>query len=247
MTRARGVEPAVPTHEEEAVMARPKKSALSRERAVTVNKGKAKKTRGVAVPKITVVDRASLRHLINKRLGENPNMFEAHSCGTQLKCLYCKKFLAPKSSNISEHLKTAAHIEAIAMMTSDGHRMIKTADYFKKYFERIHAVGETINSETLAFRVENMEMMLLSGSPIEKLDSMRPTLEKHGKLKLTSSTNMRRLIPPMLQRELDEVIRGCSEQKVVVIFDGTSKLLTVHCSLVLEIQNEMVKKVSKNE
>ena len=65
-------------------------------------------------------------------------------------------------------------------MTSDRHKMIKTADYFKKYFDSVHAVGETVNSETLAFRVENMEMMLLSGSPIEKLDSMRPTLEKHG-------------------------------------------------------------------
>jgi hypothetical protein len=233
MTRARGVEPAVPAHEEEAVMARPKKSALSRERVVTVNKGKAKEKQGVAVPRIKVIDRASAKHLIRRRLGEHPDMFVAHACGTQLKCLYCNKFLSPKSSNISEHLKTAAHIEAIATMTSDGHKMIKTADYFKKYFESIHAVGETINSETLAFRVENMEMMLLSGSPIEKLDSMRPTLEKHGKLKLTSSTNMRRLIPPMLQRELDEVIRGCREQNVVVIFDGTSKLLYTS---ILELQ-----------
>lgn len=98
MTRARGAEPAVPAHEEEAVMARPRKSALSRERVVTINQGKAKANGAVAVPIIKVVDRESAKKLIRRRLGEHPNMFVAHANGTQMKCLYCNRFLAPKSS-----------------------------------------------------------------------------------------------------------------------------------------------------
>ena len=72
-----------------------------------------------------------------------------------------------------------------------GKNLIKTKVYFKKYFDASRAVGETLDDETMAFRISNMEMMLVSGIPIAKLDSMRPFLERHGKQKLTSSSNMR--------------------------------------------------------
>lgn len=227
MTRAKGNEPAVPAHEEEREMLRPRKSALSRERVVTINK---KKGGGMNIgveavaPRVKIADNASLKRLVRERMGEHPKVFVAKANGTQLQCLYCKKFLVPKKSNIDEHLKTVMHIDAIATMTVEGENLIRTVDYFRKYFDKVHAVGETLDSETLAFRINNMEMMLLAGSPIEKLDSMRSTLEMHGKLKLTSSTNMRKLIPPMLQREIDGIIMGCKEKDISVIFDGTSKL-----------------------
>lgn len=75
----------------------------------------------------------------------------------------------------------------------------------------------------MAFRIRNMEMMLMSGIPLAKFDSMRPTLERHGKQKLTSSTNMRQLRPPMLQRELDCIMAECLVRDVVILFDGTSE------------------------
>lgn len=62
-----------------------------------------------------------------------------------------------------------------------GKNLIKTKVYFKKYFDASRAVGETLDDETMAFRISNMEMMLVSGIPIAKLDSMRPFLERHGK------------------------------------------------------------------
>ena len=65
--------------------------------------------------------------------------------------------------------------------------------------------------------------MLISGTAIEKLDSMRSILERHAKLSLTSSSNMRQLITPMLQKEIDGIIHDCRGQNLVVIFDGTSK------------------------
>ena len=106
-----------------------------------------------------------------------------------------------------------------------GKNLIKTKDYFKKYFEGTNAVGETLDQDTMSFRVETMEMMLMSGIPIEKLDSMRSTLERQAKQTLTSSSNMRRLIPPMLQRELDSIMAECLGQDIVIIFDGTSEYL----------------------
>ena len=68
-----------------------------------------------------------------------------------------------------------------------------------------------------------MEMMLISGTAIEKLDSMRPILERHAKLTLTPSSNMRQLVTPMLRKEIDGIIHDCRGQNFVVIFDGTSK------------------------
>ena len=208
-------------------MARPRKSALSRERVVTTNEKKGGDANDgvVAVaPKVKIADKASLKCLIRARMAELPKVFVARANGTQMQCLYCKKTLAPKKSNIDEHIKTVLHIDAIATMTVEGENLIKTVDYYRKYFDKVHAVGETLDSDTLAFRINNMEMMLLAGSPIEKLDSMRSTLEMHGKLKLTSSTNKRKLIPPMLQREIDGIIIGCKDKDIAVIFDGTSKL-----------------------
>lgn len=115
------------------------------------------------------------------------------------------------------------------ILTNAGKNLMKTKDYFKKYFDSTRAVGETLDDETMAFRISNMEMMLMSGIPLAKLDSMRPTLEKHGKQKLTSSSNMRQLIPPMLQRELDCIMAECLGRDVVIIFDGTSKLRHGSC------------------
>lgn len=91
-------------------------------------------------------------------------------------------------------------------------------------------MGETLDTDTIAFRVETMEMLLMSGIAIEKVDSMRPTLEKRAKLTLTASPNMRQLIPPMLARELDSVIAEFKGRDIVVVFDGTSEYSLIKLS-----------------
>ena len=64
-------------------------------------------------PRVKIADKASLKCLVRVRMGEHPKVFVAKANGTQLQCLYCKKFLVPKKSNIDEHLKTVMHIDAI--------------------------------------------------------------------------------------------------------------------------------------
>ena len=120
-----------------------------------------------------------------------------------IKCVYCHENVAPKKSNVLDHLKTVARFVGVKNMTAEGAKLVKTVDYFRIYFEGTHAVGETLDEETLTFRVENMEMMLISGAAIEKLDSMRPILERHAKLTLTSSSNIRQLVTPTLRKEID--------------------------------------------
>jgi hypothetical protein len=80
MTRAKGNEPAVPAHEEEREMLRPRKSALSRERVVTINKKKGGEMNdGVeaVAPKVKIADKASLKCLVRARMGEHPKVFLA--------------------------------------------------------------------------------------------------------------------------------------------------------------------------
>ena len=63
--------------------------------------------------------------------------------------MYCHKNIGPKKSNVLDHLKTVAHVDGVKYMTVDGAKLVKTVDYFRKYFEGSHAVGETLDEETL--------------------------------------------------------------------------------------------------
>ena len=63
--------------------------------------------------------------------------------------------------------------------------------------------------------------LLKAGIPLNKVDCLRDILEEHA-FSLSASTNLRQLVPFVLENELNEIKRSISGKPVGVIFDGTT-------------------------
>ena len=74
----------------------------------------------------------------------------------------------------------------------------------KKFDSEHHPVGETLPDSTCVYRVKVVTAMLKAGIPLNKIDSFRDLLEDHG-FSLTSSTNLRQLLPFILQEEMTQL------------------------------------------
>ena len=66
-----------------------------------------------------------------------------------------------------------------------------------------------------------MIAMLKAGVPLSKVDLFQDLLEEHG-YALTSSTNLRQLIPFIHQEELSRITQEILNQPLSIIFDGTT-------------------------
>ena len=66
-----------------------------------------------------------------------------------------------------------------------------------------------------------MTTMLKAGVPLNKIDLFRDLLEEHG-YALTSSTDLRQVIPLIYQEELSRIKREIRQRPLSIIFDGTT-------------------------
>ena len=84
--------------------------------------------------------------------------------------------------------------------------------------------GETLPKDMRVYRFDLVESFLSAGIPLLKIDSLREFLQKYGQ-RLTSSSNLRQLIPSVLSNEKETLkselsgVESCS-----VIFDGSTRL-----------------------
>ena len=69
-----------------------------------------------------------------------------------------------------------------------------------------------------------MTALLKVGVPLSRVDLFRDLLEEHG-YALTSSTNLRQLIPFIHQEELSGIKQEILNQPLSIIFDGTTHVL----------------------
>ena len=60
--------------------------------------------------------------------------------------------------------------------------------------------------------------------PLNKIDGFRGHLEKNSGLTLTASTHMREYLPPQLKKEISDILTEIKEEKMMVIFDGTTRV-----------------------
>lgn len=204
------------------------KSVLARERVVATNTGKKKEGK----PKKQVSDE-SAKELVRLRVKENELAAAANKSvvvlraingGKELRCDVCHRTLKAKKSNVDEHMQSAKHKNAMVTQLKNIIEDSASRDFIKEYFERTHAKGETIDMDTLKFRFETTENFLATGIAINKIDALRPYLEKHSGHALTTSSHLRELIPPLLEKEIDTIMKECKNNEIVVIFDGTTKV-----------------------
>ena len=94
----------------------------------------------------------------------------------------------------------------------------------QEYFAKTHATMSTIDKTTMEFRLNTLLMIADAGIAINKLSKMRKRLEKMSKLRLTSTSEMRTLIPPLLQFEVEKLREEFKQKSVMIIFDGTTNV-----------------------
>ena len=89
------------------------------------------------------------------------------------------------------------------------------------YDSRTRLVGDGLPDSTRVYRGKVVIAMLKAGVPLSKVDLFRDLLEEHG-YALTSSTNLRQLIPFIHQEELSRIKQEILNQPLSIIFDGTT-------------------------
>ena len=111
---------------------------------------------------------------------------------SKLFCRACKEVLALKKSSIEYHIKSQKHISGekkLALASKEESRIQKVLHV---YDSRTRLVGDGLPDSTRVYRVK--VVMLKAGVPLSKVDLFRDLLKEHG-YALTSSTNLRQLIP----------------------------------------------------
>ena len=87
------------------------------------------------------------------------------------------------------------------------------------YDSRTRLVGDGLPYSTRVYRVKVVTAMLKARVPLSKVDLFRDLLEEHG-YALTSSTNLRQLIPFIHQEELSRIKQEILNQPLSIVFDG---------------------------
>ena len=91
---------------------------------------------------------------------------------------------------------------------------------------------------TRVYRVKVVTAMLKAGVALGKIDSFRDLLEENG-FALTSSTNLRQLVPFILQEELSQ-LKQVSDKHVSIVFDGTTHVCEAMVVVLRYVTNDWV-------
>ena len=94
-------------------------------------------------------------------------------------------------------------------------------DALEAYDKSIHPVGENLPEAVRVRRVKVVQALLKAGIPLAKSDCLRELLEEDSTA-LTSSANLRQLIPFILHEEVTEIKREIEGRPISIIFDGTT-------------------------
>ena len=79
--------------------------------------------------------------------------------------------------------------------------------------------GETLLQEMRVYRFDLVENCLAAGVPLDKVDSLRPFLEKYGH-RIRSHSHLSEMIPAVLAKEKETLKSELSGAK----FDGSTRL-----------------------
>ena len=192
----------------------PMPSVLARKRLIKTNPPVGKKRgkgRCEADPKnVTVSD----------RLKEYSEETFVSSCG-HLFCSSCREVVSLKKSVIAHHIVSQKHNRGKERQKRATIHDQSISDALKAYDKSIHPVGENLPEAVRVRRVKVVQALLKAGIPLAKSDCLRELFEEDSTV-LTSSANLRQLIPFILHEEVTEMKREIEGRPISIIFDGTT-------------------------
>ena len=160
---------------------------------------------------------------ISKRVADNPNQSLKDAAGS-LFCQCCKMTIQNIAQTIKIHVKSPAHVEKYGLWLErngdDEQLKVFLHDYFVAHPNEAFA---SVSQEDHVYRYRVVESMLANGVAINKVDGLRPLLERANN-SLTASTHLKVYIPKIETREVEQLIQEISGQRVSIIFDGTTRL-----------------------
>ena len=113
----------------------------------------------------------------------------------RLFCTACRELVSLKKQNIHVHISSTKHKENKEKRLLNDKKDDDIRKAIAKYDDKNHPKGETLPSTTKLFRVKFVKAFLKS-----RAEYFRDLFEEVG-YPLTSSSNMRQLIPFILEQE----------------------------------------------
>ena len=204
----------------------PKKSDLARKRVIpesTPGTGKKKVANLLSIKKA----QASLVTVTAQdRVDEFPNEhFTVRNNG--LFCLACRAPQSVKRLHLLDHISSITHMKGKERINRSKKSDLELFDFLKGNItdENAAAFTKTRNVDLQLFNIKFLDMLLCNAIPVKKADGMRDFIEETG-LQLTSSPHLRLMIPSLVDKELQVIVRPLTEQQIPysVIFDGTTRV-----------------------
>jgi hypothetical protein len=158
------------------------------------------------------------------RILEHAGVFELYGSRKDgcLRCKYDHKIIGSSTSNVSHHLETAVHINAVASKAREVELNELTVAAFEDHFEQTNQAGGHTEEKTIVFRTDFLRASLDAGVPLAKMDSFRPSLDQYCKFSSTAATNLSKYVPILLKSECTILRAALKGQHVLVILDGTT-------------------------
>ena len=141
--------------------------------------------------------------------------------GSVLFCVACREEVALKKSVISLHIKSKKHERGKSRLEKRNRQEISIVDALKRFDKEYHPAVETLPVSTRVYRIKVVTSMLKAGVPLAKIDCFRDLLEENG-YALTNSSNLRQLLPFILEEEIASLKEEISGKPVSIIFGGTT-------------------------
>ena len=180
------------------------------------------------------------------RVSEHPDSLVYN--GGKLQCIVCNyATVGAHKSHTTNHLNSVNHQQNLETKKVALDSEAKLRVVTKKYFKDTGANGFATDEDMIHFRLLTLKAFLGIGLSFAAIDAMRPYLERNSRKSLTSSTNMRQLLPILIEEEFHTVMKELEGRDYLVIFDGTTKVGEVFCIVfrwvnpkTLEIEQRLV-------
>ena len=164
---------------------------------------------------------------------------------SMLYCQPCKASYGTTNQAVRQHLASDKHKENLDKWQSkepERNLLLEVLESHRNEGSRASGAiagggrGPSLSLASIEFRAEVVQTSMAAGSPLLKLDTWRPLLEKYAHLPLTTAAHLSELVPPLhrLEEKYFREWAGLTErgsagaqevdaEKLAVIFDGTTR------------------------
>ena len=143
------------------------------------------------------------------------------SSSSRLFCSSCREVVSLKKSVIELHVWLQKHKKGKERQEGQKMKDQSIIEALNAYDSSTHPVGETLPESVRVRRVKVVQGLLRAGIPLSKADSLRDLFEETSTT-LTSSSNLRQLIPLIFYEEITKIKREIEGRPISIIFDGTT-------------------------